>query len=291
MTLPIHASPVEATGLAATRLADLDFGVLTPGEGSGECVLAAGGGRTASGGIGLCGSHAHPAQFELQGPASAPFTVQIDPDPAGFRHGRELYQLTGFHIPVPDQGRVFDGSGRAIVLLGATLHVPGNAAPCTLPPVPLRLTVHCARHAPATASFTLRGRIRAALRARESVAMTFGRLVTPSVDSRVRLEPGGGLVPVDGGPLLALGGQARTASFALTGEPDARFSVTLPVSMTLHGPQGTLDVEDFRSDAEAGQGVLTAGAATVQVGATLRVKANQAPGLYRGTYLVTFSYD
>jgi hypothetical protein len=287
---PLHALKAQTAELAATRLADLQFGNLAPGEARGECTLAPGGGRTVSGGVSLCGGAAQSAQFEVQGPAGAPFSIQVSPDPAVFHHGRDAYQVT-FEAAVAGREWLFDAGGRALVQVGGTLQVPGDAGPCTLPPVALRFTVCCGHHAPASASFSLRGRIMAALRVRESAAMNFGRLVSPHEDSLIRLEPAGGLTPVSGGALVILGNQARPGGFELTGEPGAGFSVTLPTGATLHGPAGTMELEDFRSDLPSGRGTLAGGTATVQVGATLRVKANQPPGLYRGTYLLAFSYD
>lgn len=292
LLLPL-AFPALGAGpsvLAATRLADLQFGNLAPGEARGACTLVPGGGSTVSGGVSLCGGAAQAAQFEVQGPAGAPFAIECSPDPVMFHQGRDAYQVN-FEPAVPGQGWVFDAGGRALVQLGATLQVPGDAAAGGLPPVPLRLTVRSGHHPAAAVSFSLRGRMIATLRARESQTMAFGRLVSPQADSLISLEPGGGLTTAGGEPLLALGGQATPGGFELTGEPDAAFSVTLPAGATLRGPQGTMELEDFRSDTSSGRGTLAGGTATVRVGATLRVKAKQPPGLYRGHYLVVFSYD
>jgi hypothetical protein len=290
LPLPFPALGAEPSVLAATRLADLQFGNLVPGAAMGACALAPGGGSTVSGGVSLCGGAAQAALFEVQGPAGAPFAIECSPDPVVFHQGRDTYQVT-FEPAVTERAWVFDAGGRAVVQVGATLQVPGDAAPCGLPPVPLRLTVRSGHLPAATVSFSLRGRIMAALRARESQAMSFGRLVSPQADSLVRLEPGGGLTPAGGEPLLVLGNQASPGAFELTGEPDAGFSITLPAGATLRGPQGTMELDDFRSDLPSGRGSLEGGSATVRVGATLRVKGRQPVGLYRGTYLVTFSYD
>lgn len=77
-------------------------------------------------------------------------------------------------------------------------------------------------------------------------------------------------------------GAVSAASFNIAGQDTATFSITLPSSsVTLTRATGTetMSVGTFVSD-PATTGTLTAGAATVAVGATLSVAAGQVAGTY-----------
>lgn len=77
-------------------------------------------------------------------------------------------------------------------------------------------------------------------------------------------------------------GTVTAASFDVTGQGTATFSITLPSSnVTLTRATGTetMSVGTFVSN-PSGTGTLTAGAATVAVGATLSVAAGQVAGTY-----------
>lgn len=77
-------------------------------------------------------------------------------------------------------------------------------------------------------------------------------------------------------------GTVTDASFNVTGEGTSTFSISLPTTVTLTHttvPANTMSVGSFVSN-PASTGTLTAGAATVTVGATLTVPAGQATGTY-----------
>lgn len=76
-------------------------------------------------------------------------------------------------------------------------------------------------------------------------------------------------------------GTLTAASFNVTGEGTSTFSITLPSTVTLTRTAGTetMSVGTFASN-PSGTGTLTAGAATVKVGATLTVAAGQVVGAY-----------
>lgn len=86
-----------------------------------------------------------------------------------------------------------------------------------------------------------------------------------------------------------LGGSPTQAIFAVTGAGNASFSVSLPSSVTLTGPE-TITVDTFVHDA-GGSPALSSGTATVNVGATLNVGASQAAGTYTGTYNISVNYQ
>ena len=76
-------------------------------------------------------------------------------------------------------------------------------------------------------------------------------------------------------------GTVSSASFSVTGEGTSTFSITLPTTVTLTHTNltDTMSVGTFASN-PSGTGTLSAGAATVKVGATLSVAAGQAAGVY-----------
>lgn len=91
-------------------------------------------------------------------------------------------------------------------------------------------------------------------------------------------------------------GTVSAASFTVTGEGTSTFSITLPSSaVTLtHATDATktMSVSTFTSNPSA-TGALTAGSATVTVGATLSVAAAQTTGVYSNStgLPVTVAYN
>jgi hypothetical protein len=78
--------------------------------------------------------------------------------------------------------------------------------------------------------------------------------------------------------------------FTVTGAAGIGFSITLPATATITSGVNTMTVNAFTST-PSGTGTLVAGTATVNVGATLNVAANQVAGSYTGTYPVTVNYN
>ena len=107
-------------------------------------------------------------------------------------------------------------------------------------------------------------------------------------DSTTALTPGGQQ------------GTIRAATFNMAGEGTSTYAITLPsTDVTLSDGAGTphtMTVNAFKVagtgvDSLLNTGVLAAGVATLNVGATLNVAALQAPGAYTGTYSVTVAYN
>ena len=136
----------------------------------------------------------------------------------------------------------------------------------------------------------------AALTATETAQLNFGRFSPETQGGKVVLTPDG--VRTSQGSIVLGGGAHNSASFYLTGEYDATFSITLPsgpavLTNTLNAK--TMQVSDWQSYPAPGIGVgkLTGGATTVRIGAVLNVgDMNANPvGIYAGTYAITFSYN
>jgi len=93
-------------------------------------------------------------------------------------------------------------------------------------------------------------------------------------------------------------GTHNAASFYVTGDPGAAYTITLPsspVEITHMGTARTMTVEDWRSvpAPSPGAGMLENGAQTVYVGATLKVGTliDNPVGIYTGTYTITFDFN
>ena len=88
---------------------------------------------------------------------------------------------------------------------------------------------------------------------------------------------------------LLSGGTTSAASFDIAGEGNSSYSITIPTSATLTGPGD--DMTATLSDDAPGSPALSAGAATVNIGAELAVGASQVAGAYTGSFTVTVAYN
>lgn len=150
--------------------------------------------------------------------------------------------------------------------------------------------------AQASVSATASAQVIAVLTATETAQLNFGRFSPETQGGKVILTPEG--IRTAQGTVVLGGGSANSASFIITGEYDATFSVTLPtIAATLTNTLNakTMLVSDWQSNPVPGIGVgkLTGGVMTVQVGAVLNVgDMNANPvGIYTGIYAITFAYN
>jgi len=288
---PLAPRPqASAHPLRVEKSSDLNFGVLIAPEGAGSLALPPRGSPRLSGALSLGPGSPAPGTLELEGPPGAPFTLRVAPDPLALAGGRGPLRVVGFEAASPSGVLAFDGAGRALVHVGATLHVPAGTQPGPLPAASVWVTVETAREAPATVTLPIQGRLMARLKATELSGLTFGALLVPREDASIRMEPGGRLVGP--GARMAVGkGGTTAARFEVKGEVDAPFTLALPIRAQLFGPGEPLELVDFSTDLPGGHGVLAGGVSRVGVGATLRVPAGQKPGAYRGTFLVSLSYE
>ena len=150
-------------------------------------------------------------------------------------------------------------------------------------------------NAPATASAT----IIAPIAIVKATDMNFGNLAVGTTAGEIVLSPAGARTPGGGVTLPASGGTVSAASFNVTGESGTTYSITLPSTISLSNGLGeSMDLEDFTSASgtaanSASTGILTGGAQTIFVGATLNVAASQAKGSYTTTtpFEVTVNYN
>lgn len=119
--------------------------------------------------------------------------------------------------------------------------------------------------------------------------LDMGLVIPGATAGAVTLNPATGAQGLTGGVIYA-SPSGLPAQFAATGEPNHTFSITLgSPSVTLTGPGGTMNLALLSTP--SGTSTFTAaGTATLNVGGTLSVGANQADGDYAGTLQVTVAY-
>ena len=93
-----------------------------------------------------------------------------------------------------------------------------------------------------------------------------------------------------GAALTCLSTDETAASFAVTGEPDYSYIVTLPTTATIANAKGVqMDIVNFTGSKDSG--LLVNGADNFEVGGTLKVAANQPAGKYTGSFTVAVEYQ
>lgn len=126
--------------------------------------------------------------------------------------------------------------------------------------------------------------------------LSFGNIASDAVGGTVVLSPTTGLRTSSTVKLPSVTGTVSAASFDVTGFASSTFSITLPGSITLsRSGGGTMTVSSFVSDPLVASGGLldASGNATVKVGGTLTVAANQTAGTYTNSsdLTVTVNYN
>lgn len=132
--------------------------------------------------------------------------------------------------------------------------------------------------------------------------LAFGRVVPGTTAGTVVLAPNGSRTST-GGVRLASGGSMQPASFAGKGSFNQQVTIRLATNTTTLnrvGGGGTMTVDTFIIGSTPTAQITTtprtfrisnsSGIFLFPVGATLRVKANQAPGTYTGTFSITINY-
>lgn len=132
--------------------------------------------------------------------------------------------------------------------------------------------------------------------ATETSQMNFGRFSPGPQGGEILLTPESTISVL--GSVFAGSGLHNAASFYVSGDTDASFTITLPGSPVVlkHVSSAkTMLIEDWISNPGTGigSGILQDGSQTVYVGATLKVGTlNDNPvGVYAGTYNVTFDFN
>jgi len=95
------------------------------------------------------------------------------------------------------------------------------------------------------------------------------------------------------GGVTALGGSPHAAKFRGVAQGSAVVNIKVPnkaLTLTRVGGTQTIVIDSFTLDGQSKRTLAQAGIFDFKVGATLRPAANQAEGLYTGTFDVTIQY-
>lgn len=133
--------------------------------------------------------------------------------------------------------------------------------------------------------------------------LVFGRIIPGSAPGTVVVAPDGTRTRT-GGVRLATGPSVQPAAFAGRGSFNQRVAISVSnnsVTLNRIGGGGTMTMDTFiigstptaalTTSPLAFRIATTSGIFQFPVGATLRVRANQAPGNYVGTFAVTLQYQ
>lgn len=130
----------------------------------------------------------------------------------------------------------------------------------------------------------------------ETAQMNFGRFSPGPQGGEIVLSPEGTISVL--GSVFTGNGVHNAASFYLSGDIDASFTINLPQSTVIlkHSTSAkTLVVDRWMSNpgTETGSGILQNGEQTIFVGATLKVGSSidNPVGVYAGTYTITFDFN
>ncbi len=148
--------------------------------------------------------------------------------------------------------------------------------------------------------FSLTGRITAEVipvfSVSETSQMNFGKFSPGPQGGEIILTPQNTISVL--GSVYSQAGLHNAASFYVSGNEDAAFSITLPgtpVLITNTGSSRTMKVEQWVSHPSpgTGTGMLQNGFQEVYVGATLKVGTliDNPAGIYTGTYTITFDFN
>ena len=132
--------------------------------------------------------------------------------------------------------------------------------------------------------------------ASETSQLNFGKFAPGPEGGEIMLTPGSTVSVL--GSVFAGTGTHNAASFYVTGDIDAAYSISLPsepVVLTHTHKSKTIIVDDWLSDPSPGIGAgkLQNGFQVVYVGATLKVGSldDNPVGIYTGLYTITFDFN
>jgi len=132
--------------------------------------------------------------------------------------------------------------------------------------------------------------------ASETAQMNFGRFSPGPQGGKIILTPESTISVI--GSIFTGSGTHNAASFYVSGDIDAAYSITLPttpVVLTHISTARTMLIADWNSVPEPGPGtgMLQNGSQVVYVGATLKVGSliDNPVGIYTGVYTITFDFN
>ena len=148
-----------------------------------------------------------------------------------------------------------------------------------------------ATYAQSTASADASARIVSPLQITKTADLLFGNIAAGPSAGTVDMAVNDVRTASGGVTLIAAGNVSNAAAYDIIGYPDATFTISLPSSILIASGANDMQVDNFISSLGATSALDAQGAAALKVGATLNVAANQAVGLYTGSFDVTVAYN
>lgn len=298
LALTVGACPAfgQAWVPIINKYSDISLGYVIPSAFGGTVTLAAPSGtRSASGGAGL-GSSAgvNLGSFTLTGKVGDTW-IASSGSPVPFPlvgPGGATVLVTAVDIQPAATGTIPSTGTTPFLYLGATLSLgPMATTPAGTYTGTYSLNVlDTFKGAVSTMAFTVRVQVAPVISLSELTGLRFGVIFTGPAPGTVVLDPSGARQATGG---TGLGSQAPVgpATFLVTGAANATYAISLPTSLQLSSPEGTLTLSAFTSSPSL-TGLLGAtGQQALSVGGTLNVPANQPDGDYSGTFRVTVAYN
>ncbi len=277
------ATGIRDAAAAATQVTnnrDLAFGdVASNAELAGTVVISPAGVKTVTGGVADLGGTDTSAKFTVNGPKNASYGCIL---PGSFQVTSGANSATADTFTTnPGLSGTFPNSGRVTIEIGATLHLAAGQAAGSYSGTFDLTCDGFSDTANVTISITLPISISV------GADLDFATIAPTGTAGTVTLTPASARSSVN---VVLVGGTPSAASFNVTGDSGANYSVTLPSTADLTSGANTMTVDTFTDDTGPNT-KLSGGSDTFNVGATLNVAADQAPGSYSGTYSVTVNYD
>jgi len=121
--------------------------------------------------------------------------------------------------------------------------------------------------------------------------IVFGDISVSSISGSVTIDVDGSRTTT-GGATVNSNTSATPARYEVTGDPNAVYNITLPVSVIITSSAGdNMVVDNFISSPSAGSQLDSAGRQNLTVGATMRVGSFQPFGAYTGVMATTVEYN
>ncbi len=117
--------------------------------------------------------------------------------------------------------------------------------------------------------------------------MEFGKVVPTATIGTVTISPTGDVTNAGGARYIPNSG-AHIATLTFSGQPNQNINIETPTSTTIANGENTMTVNFLYPTLPTTIGA--AGTATMNYGGTLNVGANQAAGVYTGTYDIYVTY-
>lgn len=121
--------------------------------------------------------------------------------------------------------------------------------------------------------------------------LSFGNIIASASEGTVTVNFENTRTNAGGASFPSIDGTITSAEFEATGFANSTYTITLPAdeAVKLSGTGTDMNLINFVHNAE--QQLSADGKETFQVGATLKVNANQAAGTYNGSFNVIVNYN